>query len=82
MEEMQFDWDDSISNHECFDGKQRIELTILDIDIEKREVTILAKRNDTTKRETIRLYTDEIGFLYICYPYSYSEEIYIQESYL
>lgn len=82
MEELQFDWNDIIRNHECFDGKQKIELTILNIDIEKQKVTILAKRNNSTKKETIRLYTDEIGFLYICYPYPHSEEIYIQESYL
>lgn len=82
MEKLDFEWDDIITKHECKDGKSKVEITILDIDAEKREMTILTKQNNILKITTTRVYTDEIGFLYFCYPHSYSDEIYIQESYL
>mgnify|MGYP001058861891 CR=1 FL=1 len=82
MNEIEFDWDDIIRNHTCTVGTSRVELTILDINAAKREIKVLAKDNQQMKVETCRLCVDEIGFLYFCYPHIYSEEIYIQESYL
>ncbi len=82
MKALEFDWNDIIRHHTCKIGKDTVEITILDIDPANRKIKVLSKIDDTTETELINLYEDELGFLYFCYPYSYSEEIYIQESYL
>ena len=82
MNEIEIDWNDIIRNHSYMEGTSRVELTILDINAAKREIKVLSKKNGQMKVEICRLCVDEIGFLYFCYPHIYSEEIYIQESYL
>ncbi len=82
MNEIEFDWDDIIRNHTCTVGRSKVEITILDIDAAKREIEVLTKENQLIKVKTLKLYADELGFLYFCYSQPYSEEIYIQESYL
>lgn len=79
---VEFDWDDIIRHHEWKDGKDTFDITILDIDPVNRKIKILSKKGNIAEMELINLYEDELGFLYFCYPYTYSEEIYIQESYL
>ena len=79
---MEFDWDDIIRHHECKIGKDTVDITILDIDPVLRKIKILSKVGNAVETELVNLYENELGFLYFCYPNTYSEEIYIQESYL
>lgn len=77
MKTLEFDWNDIIRRHTCKIGKNTVDITILDIDPVNRKIKILSKTNDATETESVNLYEDELGFLYFCYPYSYSEEIFL-----